>query len=80
MIVLKVDNEKQKAVIELDHDEVVKLSNAFIEKIEHRSETATVTEESKMLRWQMAHLHSFMKEKGDQTGFIVQIHQNAFGK
>ena len=50
MIVLKVDNEKQKAVIELDYDEVVKLSNAFIEKIEHRSETAAVTEESKMLR------------------------------
>lgn len=79
MNVLKVDNEKQKAVIELDYDEVVKLSNAFIEKIEHRSGTASVTDESKMLRWQMSLLHSFMKEKGDQTGFIEKIYHNAFG-
>ena len=80
MNVLKVDNETKKAVVELSYDEVVKLSNAFIEKIEHKTETAVVTEESKMLRWQMSMLHNFMKEKGSQTDFIDRIFHNAFGK
>ena len=80
MNVLRVDNETKKAVIELSYDEVVKLSNAFIEKIEHKSDSAVVTEESKMLRWQMSLLHNFMKEKGSQTDFLDRIFHNAFGK
>lgn len=77
MNVLKVDNENHKAVIELSLKEVVKLSNAFIERFNAKKEK---TDEEKMLRWQMSHLHSFMSEQGDNTGLIIRIYENIFGK
>ena len=77
MNVLKVDNETHKVVLELTYDEAVKLSNAFAEKTRTKESS---TEQDLLLRWQLAHLHSFMKEQGDKTGLIINIYNNLFGK
>lgn len=77
MDVLRVDNETHKVVLELTYDEAVKLSNAFAEKTRTKESS---TEQDLLLRWQLAHLHSFMKEKGDKTGLIINIYNSLFGK
>ena len=77
MNVLKVDNETHKVVLELTYEEAVKLSNAFAEETRTKK---SPTEQDLLLRWQLAHLHCFMKEKGDKTGLIINIYNNLFGK